>query len=47
MRVLAGIARLINPAAGARDSWFAGRPRGLTHIETNRCSMFLAYQLEL
>jgi hypothetical protein len=93
----AGIARLVNRAAGARDSWFAGvlaqrsfgdrlslgaelfrrtstaigepsaagfnvgaivnvashqnllvsAGRGLTHVETNRCSMFLAYQLEL
>ena len=93
----AGIARSINRAPGARDSWFAGllaqrafgdalsvgaevfrrtstavgQPsaagfnvgaivkiasnqnllvsagRGLTHVETNRCSMFLAYQLEL
>lgn len=93
----AGIARLINRAPNARDSWFAGllarrsfgdrlslgaelfrrtstavgQPsaagfnvgaivnvslhqnllisagRGLTHVETNRCSMFLAYQLEL
>ena len=92
-----GIARLINRAPGARDSWFAGvlvqrsfgewltlgaevfhrtstatgepsaagfnvgaivniasqqnllvsAGRGLTHVETNRCSMFLAYQLEL
>ena len=93
----AGIARLINGAPEARDSWFvgllaqrsfgdqlslgaevfrrtstaAGEPsaagfnvgaiikvaadqnllvsagRGLTEVETNRCSMFLAYQLEL
>ena len=93
----AGIARLINRATGARDSWFAGllaqrsfgarlslgaevfgrsstaigeppaagfnvgaivniaaeenllisAGRGLTHVETDRCSMFLAYQLEL
>ena len=93
----AGIARLINRAPDARDSWFAGllaqrsfgerltlgaevfhrtstavgvpsaagfnvgaiaklapdqnllvsAGRGLTHVETNRCSMFLAYQLEL
>ena len=93
----AGVARLINRAPGARDSWFAGllaqrsfgdaltlgaevfhrtstatdvpsatgfnlgaivqvaanqnllvsAGRGLTHVETNRCSMFLAYQLEL
>ncbi len=93
----AGIARLINRAPDAHDSWFAGllaqrsfgdalslgaevfrrtsaaagepsaagfnvgaivdvaphqnllvsAGRGLTHVETNRCSMFLAYQLEL
>ena len=93
----AGIARLLNRAPDARDSWFAGllaqrsfgdalsfgaevfrrtstaagepsaagfnagaivkvapnqnllvsAGRGLTHVETNRCSMFLAYQLEL
>jgi Putative MetA-pathway of phenol degradation len=93
----AGIARLINRAPEARNSWFvgllaqrsfgdplslgaelfrrtstaAGEPsatgfnvgaiikvasdqnllvsagRGLTQVETNRCSMFLAYQLEL
>lgn len=93
----AGVARLVNPAAGARDSWFAGllaqrsfgdaltlgaelfhrtsgatgepsatglnvgaivgvaphqnlllsAGRGLTHVETNRCSLFVAYQLEL
>ena len=93
----AGVARLINRAPDARDSWFAGllaqrsfgerltlgaevfhrtstaigepsaagfnvgaivnvasnqnllvsAGRGLTHVETNRCSMFLAYQLEL
>ena len=93
----AGIARLVDRAPDARDSWFAGllaqrafgdrlslgaelfrrtstaigQPssagfnigaivnvaprqnllvsagRGLTHVETNRCSMFLAYQLEL
>lgn len=93
----AGIARLVNRAPDARDSWFAGvlvqrsfgeqltlgaelfrrtstatgepsaagfnvgaivniapqqnllvsAGRGLTQIETNRCSMFLAYQLEL
>ncbi len=93
----AGIARLVNRAPDARDSWFAGllaqrsfgdalsvgaelfhrtsmataQPsatgfnvgaivgvaphqnllvsagHGLTHVETNRCSMFLAYQLEL
>jgi len=93
----AGIARLIDRAPDARDSWFAGllaqrafgerltlgaevfrrtstaigespaagfnvgaivniapqqnllvsAGRGLTHVETNRCSMFLAYQLEL
>ena len=93
----AGIARLVNRAPDARDSWFAGllaqrsfgdalslgaelyrrtstaigepsaagfnvgaivglapnqnllvsAGRGLTHVETNRCSMFLAYQLEL
>lgn len=93
----AGIARLVDRAPGARDSWFAGllaqrsfgerltlgaevfrrsstatgeppaagfnvgaivaiaphqnllasAGRGLTRVETNRCSMFLAYQLEL
>ena len=93
----AGIARLVDRAPDARDSWFAGllaqrsfgdalslgaevfrrtstaigvpsaagfdvgailkvasnqnllvsAGRGLTHVETNRCSMFLAYQLEL
>ncbi|MCK9685322.1 transporter [Scleromatobacter humisilvae] len=93
----AGIARLVNRAPDARDSWFAGllaqrsfgdaltlgaevfhrtstargepsaagfnvgaivkiaanqnllvsAGRGLTHVESNRCSMFLAYQLEL
>jgi hypothetical protein len=93
----AGVARLIDRAPDARDSWFAGllaqrafgerltlgaelfhrsstatgapsvagfnvgaivgiaphqnllvsAGRGLTHVETNRCSMFLAYQLEL
>ena len=93
----AGIARLLNRAPDARDSWFEGllaqrafgdrltlgaelfhrsstaigepsaagfnvgaivgiapdqnllvsAGRGLTHVETNRCSMFLAYQLEL
>ena len=93
----AGIARLVDRAPAARDSWFAGllaqrsfgerlslgaevfrrtstsagepsatgfnvgaivniaprrnllvsAGRGLTHAETNRCSMFLAYQLEL
>ncbi len=93
----AGVARLINRATGARDSWFTGllvqrsfgetlslgaevyrrtstaqetpavagfnvgaivavaahqnvlvsAGRGLTHVGTNRCSMFLAYQLEL
>ncbi len=93
----AGIARLMNHAPGARDSWFAGllaqrsfgdglsvgaelfgrtptaagapsttgfnvgatiglapyqnllvsAGRGLTHVDANRCSMFLAYQLEL
>ncbi len=93
----AGVARLVNRASAARDSWFAGllvqrsfgdalslgaeafrrtstaigepsstgfnvgaivriasnqnllvsAGRGLTNIETRRCSMFLAYQLEL
>ena len=93
----AGVARLVDRATDARDSWFAGllaqrafgdaltlgaevfhrtstargapqasgfnvgaiirvatnqnllvsAGRGLTHVETNRCSMFLAYQLEL
>ena len=93
----AGVARLVDRAPDARDSWFAGllaqrsfgeeltlgaevfrrtstargeppsagfnlgaivkiaanqnllasAGRGLTHVESNRCSMFLAYQLEL
>jgi hypothetical protein len=93
----AGLARLVNRATGARNSWFAGllgrrsfgdrlslgaelfrrtstavgipsasgfnvgaivqvserqnllisAGRGLTHVETNRSSLFIAYQLEL
>ena len=32
---------------GSDQNLLVSAGRGLTHIETNRCSMFLAYQLEL